>query len=64
MKKQVLKNAFKNQSVLLKDKKDVNDLVLVSLKQIPMLTTFDMKITYYFYNIIFYPIKLYTNLLF
>jgi hypothetical protein len=37
-----LKNAFKNQSVFLKDKKDVSDLMHVSQKQIPMLMTFDM----------------------
>jgi hypothetical protein len=36
------KNAFKNHSVFLKDKKDVNDLIHVSWKQILMLTTFDM----------------------
>jgi hypothetical protein len=36
------KNAFRNQSGLLKDKKDVNDLMHLSLKQIQMLTTFDM----------------------
>jgi hypothetical protein len=43
MKKQVLQtNAFKNQSVFLKDKKDVNDLMHMSWKQIPMLMTFDM----------------------
>jgi hypothetical protein len=33
---------LKNQSIFLKDKKDVNDLLHVSLKQIPMLMTFDM----------------------
>jgi hypothetical protein len=43
MKKQVLqKNAFKNQSVLLEDKKDVNGLMHMSQKQIPMLRTFVM----------------------
>jgi hypothetical protein len=43
MKKHVLqRNAFKNQSVFLKDKKDVNDLMHVSQKQILMLMTFDM----------------------
>jgi hypothetical protein len=43
MKKQVLQtNAFKNQNIFLKDKKDLNDLMHVSRKQIPMLTTFDM----------------------
>jgi hypothetical protein len=63
MKKQIFqKNAFKNQSVFLKDKKDENDLMHVSQKQIPMLETFDMQITYYCYNIICYPIKLYTIL--
>jgi hypothetical protein len=36
------KNAFKNQSVFLKDKKDVNDLMHMSWKQILMLMTFDM----------------------
>jgi hypothetical protein len=42
MKKQVLQtNALKNQSVFLKDKRDVNNL-LVSWKQIPMLTTLDI----------------------
>jgi hypothetical protein len=47
MKKQVLQsNTFENQSVFLKDKKDVNDLMHMSQKQIPMLMTFDMKITY------------------
>jgi hypothetical protein len=34
--------AFKNQSVFLKDKKDVNDLMHVSRKQIPLLMNFDM----------------------
>jgi hypothetical protein len=43
MKKQVLQtNAFKNQSVFLKDKKDVNNLMHVLQKQILMLSTFDM----------------------
>jgi hypothetical protein len=43
MKKHVLQtNALKNQSVFLKDKKDVNDLIHVSQKQILMLMTFDM----------------------
>jgi hypothetical protein len=43
MKKQVLQtNAFENQSVFLKDKKDVNDLMHGSRKQILMLMTFDM----------------------
>jgi hypothetical protein len=43
MKKQVLEtNAFENQSIFLKDKKDVNDLMHVSQKQILMLTNFDM----------------------
>jgi hypothetical protein len=43
MKKQVLQtNGFKNQSVFLKDKKDVNDLMHVSQKQILMLMTFNM----------------------
>jgi hypothetical protein len=42
MKKQVLKNAFENQSVFLKDKKDVNDLMHVSQEKILMLMTFDM----------------------
>jgi hypothetical protein len=37
-----LKNALENQSIFLKDKKDVNDLMHMSRKQIPMLTTFDM----------------------
>jgi hypothetical protein len=36
------KNAFKNQSVFLKDKKDVNNLMHVLQKKIPMLMTFDM----------------------
>jgi hypothetical protein len=36
------KNAFENQSVFLKDKKYVNDLMHVSQKQILMVTTFDM----------------------
>jgi hypothetical protein len=36
------KNAFKNQSVFLKDKKDLNDLMHVSWKQILMLMTFVM----------------------
>jgi hypothetical protein len=36
------KNAFKNQSVFLKDKKDVNNLMHVLRKQILMLMTFDM----------------------
>jgi hypothetical protein len=35
-------NAFKNQSVFLKDKKDVDDLMYMSRKQILMLMTFDM----------------------
>jgi hypothetical protein len=42
MKKQVLKNVFKNQYIFLKEKKEVNDLMHVSQKQILMLTTFDM----------------------
>jgi hypothetical protein len=43
MKKQILQtNAFKNQSVFLKDKKDVNDLMHVSWKHISMLMNFDM----------------------
>jgi hypothetical protein len=43
MKKHVLQtNAFKKQSVFLKDKKDVNDLMHMLRKQILMLTTFDM----------------------
>jgi hypothetical protein len=43
MKKQALQtNAFENQSVFLKDKKDVNDLMHVSWKQILMMITFDM----------------------
>jgi hypothetical protein len=42
MKNQVLqRNAFRNQNVSLKDKKGVNNLVHVSLKQIEMLMTFD-----------------------
>jgi hypothetical protein len=36
------RNAFENQSVFLKDKKDVNDLMHMSWKQISMLMTFDM----------------------
>jgi hypothetical protein len=41
MKKQILqRNAFENQSIFLKDKKDVNDLIYVSRKQILM--AFDM----------------------
>jgi hypothetical protein len=39
-------------------------LMHVSRKQIPMLMTFDMYITYYCYNIMFYPIKLYNNSIF
>jgi hypothetical protein len=35
-------NTFENHSVFLKDKKDVNDLMHVSRKQILMLMTFDM----------------------
>jgi hypothetical protein len=35
------RNAFRNQNVSLKDKKGVNNLVHVSLKQIEMLMTFD-----------------------
>jgi hypothetical protein len=43
MKKQVLQiNSFENQSVFLKDKKDVNDLMHMSQKEIPMLLIFDM----------------------
>jgi hypothetical protein len=43
MKNQVLQtNAFENQSVFLKDKKDMNDLMHVLQKQIPMLMTFNM----------------------
>jgi hypothetical protein len=42
MKKQTIKNAFKNQSVFLKDKKDMKDLMHVPRNQILMLTTFDM----------------------
>jgi hypothetical protein len=43
MKKQVFQiNAFKNQNVFLKDKKDVNDLMHVLRKHILMLMTFDM----------------------
>jgi hypothetical protein len=43
MKKKVLqRNAFENQSVFLKDKKDVNDLMHMSWNQILMLMTFDM----------------------
>jgi hypothetical protein len=43
VKKQVLQtNRFENQSVFVKDKKDVNDLMHVSWKQISMPTTFDM----------------------
>jgi hypothetical protein len=43
MKKQVLqRNAFENESIFLKDKNDVNDLMHVSWKPIPMLLTFDM----------------------
>jgi hypothetical protein len=43
MKKQVLqRNTFKNQTIFLKDKKYVNDLMHMSWKQILMLTTFDM----------------------
>jgi hypothetical protein len=36
------KNAFKNQSISLKHKKDMNDLMHVLWKQIPILMTFDM----------------------
>jgi hypothetical protein len=36
------KKRLQNESVFLKDKKDVNDLMHVLRKQIPMLTTFDM----------------------
>jgi hypothetical protein len=36
------RNAFENQSVFLKDKKDMNDLMHMSRKQISMLMTFDM----------------------
>jgi hypothetical protein len=36
------KNAFENQSVFLKDKKDVNELMHVLQKQILSLTNFDM----------------------
>jgi hypothetical protein len=43
MKKQVLQtNALENQSIFLKDKKDVNDLMHVSRMQILMLMTFDV----------------------
>jgi hypothetical protein len=35
------RNAFENQNDLLKNKKEVNDLMHVSLKQIQMLMTFD-----------------------
>jgi glutamine amidotransferase PdxT len=35
------RNAFGNQNDSLKNKKGVNDLMHVSLKQIQMLTTFD-----------------------
>jgi hypothetical protein len=43
MKKQVLQtNTFENQSIFLKDKKDMNDLMHVSWKKILVLTTFDM----------------------
>jgi hypothetical protein len=41
MNKQVLQtNAFKNQTIFLKDKKDVNDLMHALWKQILMLMTF------------------------
>jgi hypothetical protein len=36
------KNTFENQSVFFKDKKEMNDLMHVSRKQILMLKTFDM----------------------
>jgi hypothetical protein len=36
------KNAFENQNIFLKNKKDVNDLMHMSQMQILMLTTFDM----------------------
>jgi hypothetical protein len=43
MKKQALEtNTFENQSVFLKDKKDMNDLMHVLWKQILMLMTIDM----------------------
>jgi hypothetical protein len=43
MKKHVLQTkALENQSVFLKDKKDVNDLMHVSRKKILMLMTFDI----------------------
>jgi hypothetical protein len=35
------RNAFRNQNDSLKNKKDVNNLMHVSLKQIQVLTTFD-----------------------
>jgi hypothetical protein len=36
------RNAFENQSVFLKDKEDMNDLMHAPRKHIPMLMTFDM----------------------
>jgi hypothetical protein len=43
MKKHALqRNVFENQIVFLKDKKDVDDLMHMSRKQIPMLMTFNM----------------------
>jgi hypothetical protein len=36
------KNVFKNQSIFLKDKKEVNDLMHMLQKQILMLSIFDM----------------------
>jgi hypothetical protein len=43
MKKHVIqRNTFENQSVFLKDKKYVDDLMHMSQKQILMLMTFDM----------------------
>jgi hypothetical protein len=61
------RNAFGNQNDSLKNKKGVNDLMHVSLKQIQMLTTFDkynLPLSLYIYiYILKYIIKEF-NLLF
>jgi hypothetical protein len=48
------KNAFKNQNVFLKDKKDVNDLMHMSRKQIPNVWQLLICKLLYCYKIIFF----------